>query len=89
MIPARTTGPRQNQQQTFLTIGVLTLWMTTVSLSGCATFGLDKQQAHQTPKPREVQASFLSVPLSFEANQGQTDPQVKFLSRVVQAMDYF
>ena len=81
MIPARATGPRQNQQQTFLTIGVLTLWMTTVSLSGCATLGPDSRQVQEDPKPRQIQASFLSAPLSFEANQGQTDSQVKFLSR--------
>jgi hypothetical protein len=30
------------------------------------------------PKP---QSEFLSLPLSFEANQGQTNPAVKFFSR--------
>ena len=38
------------------------------------------------PKPasvpeRKAEAEFLSLPLSFEANQGQMDPVVKFLSR--------
>ncbi|MGD8944401.1 MAG: hypothetical protein PVJ37_14120, partial [Desulfobacterales bacterium] len=28
-----------------------------------------------------LQAAYLNLPLSFEANQGQTDPQVAFLSR--------
>ncbi len=28
-----------------------------------------------------IQAAYLNLPLSFEANQGQTDPQVAFLSR--------
>ena len=29
----------------------------------------------------QVEASFGNLPLSFEPNQGQTDPQVRFLSR--------
>ena len=29
----------------------------------------------------KVQAAYLDLPLSFEANRGQTDPRVKFLSR--------
>lgn len=37
----------------------------------------------QIPKAMkaDIQSSFLKAPLSFEANQGQTDSQVKFLSR--------
>jgi hypothetical protein len=31
--------------------------------------------------PAGVTASYLKLPLAFEANQGQTDQQVKFLSR--------
>src|SRR5437660_12454475 len=34
----------------------------------------------QTTKP-QVLAAYGKLPLSFEANQGQTDPQVRFLSR--------
>src|SRR5438445_3378048 len=34
----------------------------------------------QTTKP-QVLAAYGKLPLSFEANQGQTDPQVKFLAR--------
>ena len=30
---------------------------------------------------QRVQAAYFSLPLSFEANRGQTDPEVKFLSR--------
>ena len=63
-----------------LTVLMLTVWVATVALQGCATLGVDSHQASD-PSPRQIQASFLSVPLSFEANQGQTDPQVKFLSR--------
>jgi hypothetical protein len=36
-----------------------------------------------TPNPqstRQVQANYGNLPLTFEANQGQTDPQVKFLA---------
>src|SRR5579871_6999176 len=32
------------------------------------------------PEPK-IQSEFLSLPLSFEANQGQADPAVKFFSR--------
>jgi hypothetical protein len=32
-------------------------------------------------KAKPAKAALLAVPLSFEANQGQTDSQVKFLSR--------
>src|SRR2546425_6245719 len=37
-------------------------------------------ELHQTTKP-QVLAAYGKLPLSFEANQGQIDPQVKFLSR--------
>ena len=37
-------------------------------------------RAPQAAQPR-LQESYGKLPLSFEANQGQTDPQVKFLSR--------
>src|SRR5687768_13615679 len=33
------------------------------------------------PTQAKVQASYSQVPLHFEANHGQSDPQVKFLSR--------
>ena len=64
-----------------LTVLMLITWVAILGLQGCSTLGPNNQQAHEDPKPRQIQASFLSVPLSFEANQGQTDPQVKFLSR--------
>jgi hypothetical protein len=35
---------------------------------------------HRQPPPA-LAPSYGKLPLSFEANQGQTDPQVKFLSR--------
>ncbi len=34
-----------------------------------------------TPAPKQVAKSYGRLPLSFEANRGQTDGQVKFLSR--------
>jgi hypothetical protein len=40
--------------------------------------------ANPIEKPRDAnaaKAALLAMPLSFEANQGQTDSQVKFLSR--------
>jgi hypothetical protein len=41
--------------------------------------------ATRAPPPPEsqahIQARYTQLPLSFEANQGQTDPRVKFLSR--------
>jgi len=36
--------------------------------------------ANEASKPRTL-SSYGSLPLSFEANQGQTDSQVRFLSR--------
>src|SRR5580698_5461283 len=41
------------------------------------------QLLSSTPKPASatVQANYGKLPLSFEANQGQSDPQVKYLAR--------
>jgi hypothetical protein len=40
------------------------------------------QPAAVTPATRaRINASFAALPLSFEANEGQTDPQVKYLAR--------
>src|SRR5712692_5707796 len=46
------------------------------ALSGVAA----RSKASQPAQPRLVE-SYGKLPLSFEANQGQTDQQVKFLSR--------
>ena len=53
---------------------------TFVGFLGCSSSETYIRQG-QNPSSSQLQASFLSVPLSFEANQGQTDSQVKFLSR--------
>jgi hypothetical protein len=52
----------------------IVLW----SLAAGYLFG-DSPETPTNAKPAE--AALLAVPLSFEANQGQTDSQVKFLSR--------
>jgi hypothetical protein len=46
----------------------------------------DPGQNHRQPSPRPIAdrslaANYSRLPLSFEANQGQSDPQVRFLSR--------
>ena len=67
------------KQATFITL-LVTLWSVALALSGCSTLPQPTQQVPAAPPPN-LQASFLSVPLSFEANQGQTDPEVKFFTR--------
>jgi hypothetical protein len=69
----------------FLTCAVSTLplQMTASAFGQSAT---NPQTAAQTaPLPKEkppmLASSYSRLPLSFEANQGQTDPQVRFLSR--------
>jgi hypothetical protein len=51
-----------------------------------AAAGNTSAPAHRTggsaqPAPARVVESYSGLPLAFEANSGQTDPQVKFLSR--------
>ena len=75
------TSQRRVMRHASLSVLMLITWVAVLGVQGCATLGPDSRQAQEVPKARQVQASFLSVPLSFEANQGQTDPQVKFLSR--------
>ena len=67
------------KQATFITL-LVTLWSMALALPGCSTLPQPTQQVPAAPPPN-LQASFLSVPLSFEANQGQTDPEVKFFTR--------
>ena len=43
--------------------------------------GLGARQTQRQPLKRSSHANFMSLPLSFELNQGQTDGRVKFLSR--------
>jgi hypothetical protein len=53
------------------------------TLSVCAAQqpGLAAAQAPTTSTPRGAAASYANLPMTFESNVGQTDPQVKFLSR--------
>ena len=51
-------------------------------LAAASLVALASIAAHTQTKPSPaVQAGYGRLPLSFEANQGQTDPQVKFTSR--------
>ena len=55
----------------------------TLNIFPAAMLWADSPKA-SVPPPRsmaDAQATYGHLPLSFEANQGQTDPQVKFLSR--------
>jgi Beta-propeller repeat len=49
-------------------------------VKGSAPAAMDSRVADPTERAR-IAANFGSLPLSFEPNLGQTDPQVKFLSR--------
>ena len=44
-------------------------------------FGAVPNTPTATEPPKQMAAHYASIPLSFEANQGQTDPSVRFLSR--------
>jgi hypothetical protein len=48
---------------------------------GFCTAGLAQQPSDLSRRAPALAADYGKLPLSFEANQGQTDPQVKFLSR--------
>ena len=59
-----------------------------LDLLHCAAFGQTPQgkiiapvRVAETSASSRLAASYGKLPLSFEANQGQTDPQVRFLSR--------
>src|SRR2546428_13942938 len=53
-----------------------------LALASCAPASATRPSTEipQATKP-QVMAAYGKLPLSFEANQGQTEPQVKFLSR--------
>src|SRR2546427_12609832 len=48
--------------------------------SSASSSGHEQTETKPVEQQRVVQ-SYAKAPLSFEANQGQTDPRVKFLSR--------
>ena len=50
-----------------------------ISLTAIAVAAL--AQSPSTPPPSVISASYGKLPLSFEANQGQADPSIEFLSR--------
>jgi len=54
-----------------------------LSLAPAATLWADPPKAAAAPPPSmaDVQSAYGQLPLSFEANEGQTDPHVQFLSR--------
>ena len=60
------------------TAGIILMSIVLWSLTAGHIFG-DSPENPTNVKP--AKAALLAVPLSFEANQGQTDSQVKFLSR--------
>ena len=78
-----------------VTLATLALWapprpnastghdlVTTVGRSVSVEIGpVDKGPDVPAAVKRGVQESYAKLPLSFEANQGQTDPKVQFLSR--------
>jgi beta-propeller repeat-containing protein len=72
---------RPNSRNFFLTLGLLLV----ASAWGGATLSRSQQTAHQI-KPdaatkARVNEAYGQLPLSFEANDGQTDPAVDFISR--------
>ena len=58
---------------------VVSLCVAGLGLVGCAIVSPHQPNAKETSA--HVQATYLQTPLHFEANEGQTDGQVKFLSR--------
>ncbi len=55
-------------------------WSLFVTLINCAALAISTLIAHAAPVPA-ARTSHATLPLYFEANQGQTDAQVQFLSR--------
>jgi len=59
------------------------LLVATLIVGGLSAAGPQELKAHHSDQPARDRASeaYAKLPLSFEANQGQTDNEVKFLSR--------
>src|ERR1035438_3013072 len=86
-IPRRTHGGKQMASERILsahagstarTAGTILVSIVLWSLTAGHIFGNSPENS-ASAKP--ARAALLAVPLSFEANQGQTDRAVKFLSR--------
>ena len=58
--------------------GIILMSIVLWSLTAGHIFG---DSPHNPANVKPAKAALLAVPLSFEANQGQTDSQVRFLSR--------
>jgi hypothetical protein len=58
---------------------VLSMWC--AGFAGAASAGAAPAQAASKASGNLMVANYAKIPLSFEANQGQSDAQVKFLSR--------
>jgi hypothetical protein len=77
--------------ETAMTTQPIVRWAGLLLVAGLVTAsrsGLKSEQAagRREPAPaghaaRNIRAAYAQLPLAFEANQGQTDSQVKFLSR--------
>ncbi len=63
-----------------LTRRVKTEWICLFLTIAASAFG-ENQPKPPSKSEQKARAEFLSLPLSFEANRGQTNPSVKFLSR--------
>lgn len=61
--------------------GALALGSHDTAASRCLSSSLRYTTEHAVMRPNKVNRAYGEVPLSFEANQGQTASQVKFLSR--------
>ena len=49
--------------------------------AGPASIAAPFASSHGSPDTQQIRTAFAQLPLIFEANQGQTDPRVKFLAR--------
>src|ERR1035441_7551992 len=58
----------------------MAVWIFSIVAVGDRALGGPPPKPASVPEPK-AKSELLSLPLSFEANRGQTDPAVKFLSR--------
>ena len=70
-------------RKAILALGMIVFLGGLLAWQGAAIPPLTEQTSGDIPEvtKQEVVATYGKLPLSFELNQGQTDPQVKFLSR--------
>ena len=72
----------KTRRQTIILLRGITLAVA-LSLAPVATLWAESVQVVPQPPPSmaQVQSAYGQLPLSFEANQGQVDPHVQFLTR--------